>query len=148
MSDITVANDPAPPCLPRGGKTLFGIATALVGSTLLLRYLHIEGIEIAFMDMLTTPSVGLPILVLFMGLLILMVLMFVMPIWLIGQSLTESTTSGTGGNFSVFCSLCSDETLCVLGLLGRKRQGGTQASTDPVSGNEPKRRHLALSILV
>lgn len=151
MNDIAVANDPAPPCLPRGGKTAFGITTALVSGTLLLRYLHIEGIEIVFLDIMSTPSVGLPILVLFTGLLTFLVLMFVIPIWLIGHLLTEQNTSGTGGNFSTSCSLCSDETLCVLGLLGRKQQkqqlGGTQASTSPVSGNEPKRGHW-LSVLV
>jgi hypothetical protein len=145
--------------LPRGGGTLAGIATAIAGGGLLLRYLHMEGIEPAFLDIVTTPTVSLSILLLFMGLLSLLAFMFIVPIWRIGRMLTEKMSARTGALrriFPGFFAKWSKETLCALGLLAwcRRRAPSSEAppeqtatATNTPTESGPWKRH-GVSLLI
>lgn len=73
----------------RWDKTATLLLLATTGNALLLRYLHVQGIEVVYMDLLSAPQAGLPILGLTMLLLLVLALGFAMPVWLLGGMLQE-----------------------------------------------------------
>lgn len=95
----------------------FAILT-VVASLLLLRYLHVQGIEAVYMDLVTTPSAGLPLLGLTMLLMLAAAVIFTFPVWLLGSELVKSEVL----NSSIVHGNSDAGGFCVAGFYGEKFQ--------------------------